>query len=122
MSASSLPLYPFSLHQLDAGEQHRGPTSSSIFYLPANNPGQQQEQQQQRQRQPRPGPSSLPEKWCKQGRERKGGEGGRGPREEEEEEKEGGGKEGVNLAWEVSVCMQEKKKEKEREMEKKQRG
>ena len=34
-------------------KQHRGSTSSSIFYLAANNPGQQQ---------PRLGPSSLPEK------------------------------------------------------------
>lgn len=52
LSVSLSPLSP-----LDAGEQHRGSTSSSIFYLASNNPGQQQ---------PRLGPSSLPEKCCKE--------------------------------------------------------
>lgn len=48
--------------QLDAGEQHRGSTNSSIFYLAANNPGRQQ---------PRLGPSSRTGKvlqWEREGR------------------------------------------------------
>lgn len=56
LSLSLSPLlYSLYFYQLDAGEEHRGSTSSSIFYLPANNPSQQQ---------PRPRPSSLPEKCC----------------------------------------------------------
>lgn len=72
-----LPLYSLSFYQLDAGEQYRGSTSSSIFYLAANNPGQQQ---------PRLGPSSLPEKCCKE-EEREGGK----------RQREGGGGGGMEV-------------------------
>lgn len=82
-----LPLYSLCFYQLDAGEQHRGSTSSSIFYLPANNPGQQQ---------PRLGPSSLLEKCCKQ-EEREG------RRRQRERERGGNGERKVESRRKFSV-------------------
>lgn len=113
-----LPLNSLSFYQLDAGEQHRGSTSSSIFYLAANNPGKQQ---------PRLGPSSLPERCC-MAKEREGRRRLREREGEREKWREGDRKQEEMQRGSVYKCMWDieemvkREKEMEREMENRQSG
>lgn len=78
------PLNSFSFDQLDAGDKHRGSTSSFIFYLVDNNP------------------VLLGSGSAK--RERGRAEGDRETAEEMEEWRDRGKKGMRNSAWEESIC------------------